>query len=163
MLKRILLCIWVVGLLIPVFSIYAADEPADPKYQHLLKQYPDADANGDGILTTEEVEAYKAKMGRGRKRGRSSDATDRTSDARLQHLLKKHPDADANKDGKLTLDEARAYRAKMGRGGKKEHTGGEAALDESVLQQLLKKHPDADANRDGKLTPEEVRAFKDKH
>lgn len=31
----------------------------------------------------------------------------------LQELLKKYPDADANKDGVLTLEEARAYQAKM--------------------------------------------------
>ena len=162
MLKRILLCIWVVGLLLPVFSIEAADEPTDPKLQRLLERYPDADANGDGKLTMEEVEAYKAKMGKGHRRSRSRGASDRTSDARLQHLLKKHPDADVNKDGKLTLDEARAYRDKMGRGGKKERTGGEADLDESILQQMLKKHPDADTNGDGKLTLDEARAYRDK-
>jgi len=32
------------------------------------------------------------------------------SDARLQELLKRYPEADANKDGTLTFDEAQAYR-----------------------------------------------------
>ncbi len=42
----------------------------------------------------------------------------------LQLLLKRFPDADANKDGKLTLDEARAYRQKMtGKCGGKAETG----------------------------------------
>ena len=33
-------------------------------------------------------------------------------EARLQQLLKAYPDADANKDGKLSEDEARAVREK---------------------------------------------------
>ncbi|MBI5394666.1 MAG: alpha/beta hydrolase [Verrucomicrobia bacterium] len=42
----------------------------------------------------------------------------------LQQLLKRFPDADANGDGKLTLEEARAYRQKMTgkRGGKADAT-----------------------------------------
>ncbi|MCX7825240.1 MAG: sulfatase-like hydrolase/transferase [Verrucomicrobiae bacterium] len=42
----------------------------------------------------------------------------------LQQLLKRFPDADANKDGTLTLEEARAYRQKMT--GKRGGQGGDA-------------------------------------
>jgi hypothetical protein len=42
----------------------------------------------------------------------------------LQQLLKRFPDADANKDGKLMVEEARAYRQKMtGKRGGKAETG----------------------------------------
>ena len=46
----------------------------------------------------------------------------------LQQLLKRFPDADANKDGTLTLEEARAYRQKVV--GKRGRKGGAA---ESLL------------------------------
>ncbi len=36
-----------------------------------------------------------------------------SQEAQLQQLLKRFPDADANKDGKLTIEEAQSYRAKM--------------------------------------------------
>lgn len=38
-------------------------------------------------------------------------AEKKSPEARLQQLLKAHPDADANKDGKLTIEEAKAYLA----------------------------------------------------
>jgi acetyl esterase/lipase len=39
-------------------------------------------------------------------------------DEQLQQLLRRFPDADANRDGRLTPEEAQAYRAKMAREGK---------------------------------------------
>jgi len=45
----------------------------------------------------------------------SLEAADRNIEARLQQLLKRFPDADTNKDGKLTIDEARAYVVKRTR------------------------------------------------
>lgn len=45
----------------------------------------------------------------------------------LQQLLKRFPDADANKDGKLTFEEARAYRQKMLGKGKSKADAGKAA------------------------------------
>lgn len=41
----------------------AQDKPATiPALQELLKRYPDADANKDGVLTEEEAKAYRQKM-----------------------------------------------------------------------------------------------------
>src|SRR5215510_10682844 len=42
----------------------------------------------------------------------SSQAQDARDDL-LKRLLERYPEADANKDGKLSLEEARAYRLKM--------------------------------------------------
>src|SRR5262245_47644363 len=42
---------------------------------------------------------------------------EQSTEQRLQRLLKLYPDADANKDGKLTIAEAQAYRQKLTAGG----------------------------------------------
>ena len=57
------------------------------------------------------------------------DAASEKRERQLQQLLTLYPDADANKDGKLTPEEARD------------------------------RLPDADANKDGKLTPVEARDY----
>ncbi|MFA5193857.1 MAG: alpha/beta hydrolase fold domain-containing protein [Verrucomicrobiia bacterium] len=44
-------------------------------------------------------------------------AAPRVSDEQLQQYLKRYPDADANKDGKLTFEEARAYLKKLRKSG----------------------------------------------
>lgn len=45
--------------------------------------------------------------------GGSLRAANSKIEARLQRLLKKHPEADTNKDGKLTIPEAKTYLTKM--------------------------------------------------
>jgi acetyl esterase/lipase len=41
----------------------AQDKPAtDPRLQEILKRFPDADANKDGVLTRQEADAYRQKM-----------------------------------------------------------------------------------------------------
>lgn len=57
-------CVWC--LCLAVGPLLAA-EPAQPqvgeeRLKQLLKQYPKADANGDGVLTREEAEAYRQKL-----------------------------------------------------------------------------------------------------
>lgn len=51
------------------------------------------------------------------------------ADPRLQSLLEKFPDADTNKDGILTRDEAAAYRQKMGRGRNPRPNGRQQAVE----------------------------------
>lgn len=56
---------WLSMVLVASGSTLAADEPkvekpkADPQLQKLLKQYLDADANKDGVLTREEAREYR--------------------------------------------------------------------------------------------------------
>lgn len=53
--------------LLLLFSTVFAAQP-DPRLQELLKQYPEADANKDGILTMEEAQAHAKLIRSGRKR-----------------------------------------------------------------------------------------------
>jgi len=62
----------------------------------ILKQYPQADTDGDGKLSRDE---YKAFM-------------DQNPDAAKHVFLQRHPEADTNGDGTLSDDEYQAARAK---------------------------------------------------
>lgn len=54
-------------------SLAAAD--TDPRLQQLLKQYPDADTNRDGVLTLEEAQAHAKVIRGGKKGGAANSAT----------------------------------------------------------------------------------------
>ncbi len=60
-------------LLLPLTVIAA--EPADPQLQQLLKRYPDADANKDGVLTVEEAQAYSKNIRRNKSAKKSGAAS----------------------------------------------------------------------------------------
>lgn len=79
---------------------------------------------------------------------------------KLSKLLQKHPDADANKDGTLTPEEARAYMqskgTRPGKGGPGGVGGGMMGFGDPA--QIIKNHPEWDTNKDGTLTDEEIRA-----
>lgn len=76
---------------------------------------------------------------------------------RLAKLLEKHPEADANKDGTLSADEAKEYfknKGGFGKGG----PGGAGPMAHGDPAQVLKMHPDWDTDKDGKLSEDEMRA-----
>lgn len=78
---------------------------------------------------------------------------------KLSRLLQKHPDADANKDGTLTAEEAKAYmqsRTRPGKGGPGGVGGGMMGFGDPAT--ILKNHPEWDTNKDGVLSDEEIRA-----
>jgi Ca2+-binding EF-hand superfamily protein len=79
---------------------------------------------------------------------------------KLSKILQKYPEADANKDGVLTAEEARAYMQskgpKPGKGGPGGVGGGMMGLGDPA--EVIKNHPDWDTNKDGKLSDEEIRA-----
>ncbi|MGQ9650718.1 MAG: EF-hand domain-containing protein [Phycisphaerae bacterium] len=83
--------------------------------------------------------------------------------AKLSKLLEKHPDADANKDGKLTVEEAQAYR-QANRGPGKGGLGlgmrgpGPGPWGKGDRAQMFKMHPEWDINGDGTLSDEEIEA-----
>lgn len=66
----------------------------------LLKRFPEADTNSDGVLSTRELAAHMEKP-------RNSPETK----ARMERTLKRLPLADANRDGILTSQELRTYLA----------------------------------------------------
>jgi Ca2+-binding EF-hand superfamily protein len=125
-----------------------------------------ADKDGDGALSKAEAEAGMPRMA-------------------------KHFDAiDVNKDGKITQDELRAYRAKRhaqwkehgGRGGhrdpeamkkhfaerfKQADADGDGSLSkaeaEKSMPRLAQHFDEIDSNRDGKITQDEIKASMEKH
>jgi Ca2+-binding EF-hand superfamily protein len=69
---------------------------------------------------------------------------------KLDALLKEHPEADKDKDGKLSPAEAREWA--------RDHR---PVPEGKRLEALLKRHPEADKDKDGKLSPEELKALRD--
>ena len=70
-----------VSLSLPLsVCVHAADAPAisPEQLQQYLKQYPDADANHEGVLTIEEARAYLRQMraGKAAKKGKAAPVTD---------------------------------------------------------------------------------------
>ena len=82
-------------------------------HKMILKRYPRADADGDGVLSTKELQVVirqataRAKRQGGRK---SSTPVSSWTPEQLAAWLKRFPESDADGDGKLTREEAAAYR-----------------------------------------------------
>ncbi len=93
-----------------------------------------------------EDEAKKESPDRGKGDGKRKKGEEgkKAAEARLANLLKEHPEADKNKDGTLSPEEAREW------------TRDHPVLTPERLAKLLKENPDADKNKDGKLTREEA-------
>src|SRR5512138_536609 len=66
---------------------------------------------------------------------------------KLAKVLQKYPEADANKDGTLTAEEAQAYFKSKGKAGKGA-PGGPGPKGFGDPAQMLKMHPDWDTNKD---------------
>src|SRR5262245_19417240 len=54
--------------------VLAAADSNDAQLQQLLKRYPEADANKDGVLTMEEAQAYAKNIKRGKATKQSAAA-----------------------------------------------------------------------------------------
>jgi len=124
------------------------------------------DANKDGALTCDEVKAFfQANPQLRPHRGGPPECTDPIPAERQAKLLKDFGDKgiDANKDGKLTCDEVKAFfqanpQLRPNRGGPMECTD---PIPAERQAELLKRFGDKgiDANKDGTLTCDEVKAF----
>ena len=124
--------------------------------QEFLQQHPDADKNGDGRISREEFGEYlqahpelrrdRGPGGRGGPgdpggRGRPDFAQ------RGQELLKDHPEADKNGDGRLSRDEfGEFFRANP------------EIMRDRMRSRMLQDHPELDADKDGKISDEEMQA-----
>jgi len=56
----------ILNLFILPFALAVAAEPDNAQLQQLLKRYPDADTNHDGVLTPDEAQAYARTVKRGK-------------------------------------------------------------------------------------------------
>lgn len=134
-----------------VAAAMAEDKPIpDAKQAQLLKKHPELDANKDGKLTRDEVRNLAAdKRAPGRKdapkEGTDAKKLDKAGMMRPDpaKFLANHPDADTNKDGKLSPEEMREYMRAHG---------------DEVRAEIFKNHPELDTNKDGVLSEEEMKA-----
>ena len=143
-----------------------AEQMREHFHQRAQERFRQADKNGDGALSKAEAEAG------------------------MPRLAKDFAAIDANKDGKITPEELRAYGAKRhahwkehgGRGGhhnpeamkarfaerfKQADADGDGALSkaeaEKSMPRLAQHFAEIDSNHDGKITQDEMRASMEKH
>ncbi len=178
-------------------TISQAEAKAHPRF---AEHFAELDADKDGKLTRDELHAMKGKHGKhGGKHGGKHEWADKTPAERAAHKLAKHDsnndkvltrdeiegsrmadkfaDIDTDKDGKLTLGELTAHKAKHqdkhrgpeGKGDSKEWHGkrggpdGKGWQDKSPAERADKMFAKFDANADSVLTREEVQGrFADK-
>lgn len=142
-----------------------ASETAPERFS--LDRFPDADADGDGVLSDEEWQTFAAEkrsevLARLLDRLPGADANaDGVIDAteldalrqmvdqrRREDVLLRHPDADTDGNGTLSDEELGAF---------------EAERRTERRTRLLDRHPGADVDGDGVLSDEEVDAFRQAH
>lgn len=113
-----------------------------------LKEHPEWDTDGDGKLSPEEMRAGIGAVASTRPWGRGP-GFDRLGvgqrERMAEKLMKEHPEADTDGDGRLSREECEAYMK---------------AHPEIISQHLLKRFPDADTDKDGVLSQEELEALK---
>ena len=91
---------WFVCLALSLITQVAAQEPLrEDRLKQLLKRFPDADANRDGVLTVQEANAYREKQG-GAKAG--------TKTAPVATVKPTHADVSYGPHGRNVLDFYRA-------------------------------------------------------
>ncbi len=123
----------------------------------LLKRFAEADTDGNGQLSRDEIAAFKDKLpppppGPGAGLGGPGAGFGGPGQPGAWHagmaedLIKSHPEADTDRDGKLSPDEMRALM--------KNNPG-------AMRQLFLQRHPDADANKDGQLSDEEMKTYRE--
>ncbi len=152
-------------------QVYAAPPAAPSVGQHgngqgILARLRNADTNGDGKISYEEAHAALPRLTPERFSRLDTDGDGFTSIAELRQLIQaKFQEADANHDGKVTLDEARTVFPKMTpeRFNKLDRNG-DGVLSSEDRQQgpgeggqgRLVRMRAADANGDGKVAFEEA-------
>jgi len=95
------------------------DEAAGHKM--LLEHFDEIDANKDGKISKEELQEHHMAMSEKRhgrmeehfkaadKNGDGALTKEEAANAKMQHIVKNFDAMDANKDGKVTMDEIKAF------------------------------------------------------
>lgn len=115
-------------------AAWATDELVPELSQHILKNFPNADRNGDGKLTGRELVVLQ------------------------KVILKRNPGADVDGDGLLSRTEQRALLKKIDGGSARETVNSNPAPGQ--LAEWLKQYPESDANGDGRLSKAEAAAYR---
>lgn len=153
----------------------------------LLERHPEADTDGDGTLSDEEAQAFIGARHGGKAGFKGGPGPHRRGGKGFgnpEELLKEHPEADTDGDGKLSPEEHRALMSarragfvqdllvahpeldtdKDGQLSKEERRAGretiEAFLKSRMSEKILAQNPEADADSDGVLSAEEMLAFR---
>lgn len=120
----------------------------------ILEHHPEADADGDGVLSQEEATAFV----RSRHDEHAAMAhTGALSEEHLAMILEHHPEADTDEDGVLSKEEAKAFIHSLH--GDHHGMGHADMLSEEHLAKILERHPEADTDEDGVLSKEEAKAL----
>jgi len=126
--------------------------------QRMLERYPESDANKDGQISPEEMRAFWSQRRQNFGQVQRNEGRDRDPDRgrrggrggpwgmmqRPEEILREHPEADKNGDGRLDRDEMRSYF--------------EANSREMFRRHLQERHPEADTNKDGQISDDELQA-----
>ena len=123
----------------------------EKRSKELLKKNPEIDKDKYGKISNEEMMAFrKANPQRGDRRPERRDPWAVPTPEQAERILKRHPTADKNKDGKLDKAEMEAL--------KKEFMN--KPIDPERAKKMLKENPKMDANKDGKLTIGEAQQWR---
>ncbi|NLX12369.1 MAG: hypothetical protein GXY44_01775 [Phycisphaerales bacterium] len=117
----------------------------------LIQRYPGIDADGDGVVTPEEMRAFfeaNPELRRG-PRARPEGGRQRTEIVnRFQMILQQNPGLDKDGDGALSYKELMAAEGPEGE-----------AIRTRLRARILRQNPEADTDKYGKLSDEELKAY----
>ena len=98
------------AIILTVFFAFSlslqAKEDAEAWKDKYFKMYPEADADGDGILSWPEYKDHKAKTKAKKVTKEEAEKAAKFKD----EYFKKHPEADTDKDGKLSWPEYKIHK-----------------------------------------------------
>ena len=127
-----------------------------PNPERMFECHPEADTNGDGELSPEEIEAFREDHGfphrppcgmGGPPRGFGDSPRGHFGPGPgcdPERFLERHPEADLDENGELSEEELEAF---------------EADLMAFRRARILERHPEADLDGDGTLSDDELGAF----
>jgi Ca2+-binding EF-hand superfamily protein/pimeloyl-ACP methyl ester carboxylesterase len=93
-----------------------AQQPSEKQLTQILKRFPEADTDKDGKLNAEEIQQFRKSRQRNTRPATAAQPTQATnaqsqqpSEEQLARILKRFPEADKDKDGKLNTEEIQQF------------------------------------------------------